>query len=404
VIELFLAVDVGTSATKCCAAYRNAEQVELYLPDLLHPAASPLLSVRQHDEWVAAEADDPPVGQAVVAWGEQLWQLGCRASNGSDAPSLDQAKGGDLLIAKVLGLVGAYVESVRLMGGEAAPVQLHLRLLLPFSEYAVYKTESGSQGLRAALAEFRYWGQPVRGLELVELRAFPEGVGLLETGRGTTGIAIGGQRDVSWLHLSGRLPDPQRSSTERLGTSSLLARVVDRIGSLGSFVRAAELLYQAGPKLKRASLEQLLAARPVGDTLSLEELRRVLEEALSEQLASYVHWLRPKLATVERTLIGGGGAYLLQPQLKQLLGDRLEWSTARRDELLRQWPQLSQIDALRLSDCWGLFRNWPVVEGHLRQQRQAALAPAPGSRRLAVTPLQPAREVLVCELVEEVSG
>jgi len=400
VIELFLAVDVGTSATKCCAAYRNSEQVELYLPDLLHPAARPLLSVRQHDELVAGEADDPPVGQAVVAWGEQAWQLGCRASQGSDAPSLDQAKGGDLLIAKVLGLVGAYVESVRLVAGEAAPVQLHLRLLLPFSEYAVFKTESGSQGLRSALSEFRYWGQDVRGVELFELRAFPEGVGLFRQGQGSTGVVIGGQRDVSWLHMDGRRPDPQRSSTERLGTYLLLAQVADRIGSLGSFVRAADLLYQAGPQLKRGPLEQLLACRPVGDTLSLGELRQVLKEALAEQLTSYVHWLKPKLATVERTLIGGGGAYLLQPQLKQLLGDRLEWNTEGRDELQQQWPQLSQIDALRLSDCWGLFRHWPVIEGHLRQQRQPALAPVPGNRRLTVAPPR-SREVVVCELVED---
>jgi hypothetical protein len=400
VIELFLAVDVGTSATKCCAAYCDSGRVELYLPDLLHPAARPLLSVRQHDELVAAEADDPPVGQAVVAWGEQAWHVGCRDARGNDAPSLEQSKGGDLLIAKVLGLVSAYVESVRLVAGEAAPVHLHLRLLLPFSEYAVFKTESGSQGLRSALAQFRYWGQPVEGLELVELRAFPEGVGLFRQGQGSTGVVMGGQRDVSWLHMDGRRPDPQRSSTERLGTYLLLAQVADRIGSLGSFVRAADLLYQAGPQLKRGPLEQLLACRPVGDTLSLGELRQVLKEALAEQLTSYVHWLKPKLMTVERTLIGGGGAYLLQPQLKQLLGDRLEWSTAGRDELQQQWPQLSEIDASRLADCWGLFRHWPVIEGHLRQQRQPALAPVPGNRRLTVAPPR-SREVVVCELVED---
>jgi hypothetical protein len=254
--------------------------------------------------------------------------------------------------------------------------------------------------LRSALSEFRYWGEDVRGLELVELRAFPEGVGLFRQGQGSTGVVMGGQRDVSWLHMDGRRPDPQRSSTERLGTYLLLAQVADRIGSLGSFVRAAELLYQAGPQLKRGPLEQLLACRPVGDTLSLGELRQVLKEALAEQLTSYVHWLKPKLMTVERTLIGGGGAYLLQPQLKQLLGDRLEWSTAGRDELQQQWPQLSEIDASRLADCWGLFRHWPVIEGHLRQQRQPALAPVPGNRRLTVAPPR-SREVVVCELVED---
>lgn len=371
--EITLAYDSGTSGGKAIVSYVPYEfprtRIERYF--LIDPSTRPLT---EHTYQRGVRDLAPGVtgfGSCLLSYvnpdsnERKYLELGETASRRGFLPVADRKF--EKCFAKVLAFIG-YLVQVQMRTEE--PVALNLGVLLPYDE--IKDRYLLAQWLRQTLGAtegdnapgFEWNGAPIQNVRIQKLDIKPEGYGIYAASAAEdAGIFIVGHSDSSFLYLNrGRLSITRSCTFPETGMHDFL-RSIDF--PIGYELRAAQILNEAGPKLKVEKIAQLTQTRSQAE---IELARRAVREAKSQYWLERVERFSSlDLSGLEQIYISGGTAQYFSAELKdlfhQVLKVRLNWCGPLMAEFCDRFHlKRSASLASRFADPYGYYRTLPGVE------------------------------------------
>ena len=354
-------IDMGSSATKCF--YWHGKPALLRLA----PQVARLNPRRLDRLTLSGLASQDPEDSAYVTVGNSAYAVGALAiaqkgDSGLALPKRDRA------VYKILAALGA-ISAKTLDNNDARELsfEAQLGLLLPLEEYWQDRKELKAQ-VEGAIAQFGFRGQQLCGqLERIELQ--PEGAGLylakgLQLARAQIDIRervvvvlMFGHRNLSILTFEqGSTPQETNSTSQGPGFVEYLKQCAVELPGVAP----------DDPALLEAVLAEKQSFRIPGrrEALDLARACSYAREFYLDRVRQFLlEWI--PAAEVE-TIVGGGAAYRIKPELEQFfsqrgLSQRITWAEALQPEIaaVLQGNEATAPDlmtSVRWADVYGVFK------------------------------------------------
>ena len=273
-----VAFDAGTSGTKIVACYQSNEypfeKIERYF--LIDPSVRLLTKQTYLDKLEYADEATGSLSSNLVSYldpqsGERLyWEVGESAAR-AGLLSVRERKFEKLLV-KLFGFLG-YLVQCEIQPSDV--VELNLGILLPFDELEDRRLLA--RLIRAVLGKgdeeslgFEFNGTQINNVRMKKIDCKPEGYGISKAHSGNPMIVfVVGHSDSSWLHLDRGMLNAELSQT--LPETGMHDFIRTLRFPITQELRAAKIIAQAGPSLKRDVLAQLTQTKSEGEITELEQ-------------------------------------------------------------------------------------------------------------------------------------